>query len=120
MNSLELKTSLMETSPRTKTKRRVKSGHVPKLSNIFRNIELEATRTRPSDACGDYPLKLISSEAGQPLATAIHDIIHTLCLPILFSSGQETLINVHLQSSDCTETYDQNHTKGIPKSYQLL
>ena len=56
----------METSPRTKTKRWVKSGHVPKLSNIFRNIELEATRTRPSDACGDYPLKLISSEAGQP------------------------------------------------------
>ena len=87
---------------------------------FFRNIELEATRTRPSDACGDYPLKLISSEAGQPLATAIHDIIHTLCLPILFSSGQETLINVHLQSSDCTETYDQNHTQGIPKSYQLL
>ena len=47
-------------------------------------------------------LKLISSEAGQPVATAIHDIIHTLCLPILFSSGQETLINVYLQSSGCS------------------
>ena len=58
-------------------------------------------------------LKLISSEAGQPVATAIHDIIHTLCLPILFSSGQETLINVYLQSSDCM-TYDQNLTQGVP------
>ena len=64
-------------------------------------------------------LKLISSEAGQPVATAIHDIIHTLCLPILFSSGQETLINVYLQSSDCM-TYDQNLTRGVPMSYQLL
>ena len=64
-------------------------------------------------------LKLISSEAGQPVATAIHDIIHTLCLPILFSSGQETLINVYLQSLDCM-TYDQNVTKGVPMSYQLL
>ena len=66
-------------------------------------------------------LKLISSEAGQPVATAIHDIIHTLCLPILFSSGsgQETLINVYLQSLDCM-TYDQNVTQGVPMSYQLL
>ena len=60
-------------------------------------------------------LKLISSEAGQPVATAIHDIIHTLCLPILFSSGsgQETLINVYLQSSEfqIVWTYDQNVTQ---------
>ena len=69
-------------------------------------------------------LKLISSEAGQPVATAIHDIIHTLCLPILFSSGsgQETLINVYLQSSEfqIVWTYDQNLTQGVPMSYQLL
>ena len=67
-------------------------------------------------------LKLISSEAGQPVATAIHDIIHTLCLPILFSSGQETLINVYLQSSEfqIVWTYDQNLTQGVPMSYLLL
>ena len=63
-------------------------------------------------------LKLISSEAGQPVATAIHDIIHTLCLPILFSSGQETLINVYLQSLDCM-TYVQNVTQGVPSSYVI-
>ena len=64
--------------------------HVPKLSNIFRYIEVEATRpglVTPVETIRS--LKLISSEAGQPVATAIHDIIHTLCLPILFSSGQD-------------------------------